>query len=108
MSGATIGLVCFRQYQGHQLSLVTALVVEDQIGTLWAYPEDADITRDPVNVGAIMLERRHLEAQPPVLGPDELPRYIYRVVFNAPPQPRFPPSIHDAGKSRHSPTKAVH
>jgi hypothetical protein len=108
MSNSAVGIVCFRQYQGHQLSLVTALVVEDHVGTLWAYPEDGDITRDPISIGARMLERRHLEAMRPVPGEEELPRYVYRVVFNAPPQPRFPPSIHDAGKSRLAPSKAVH
>jgi|SRR5665213_2133882 len=101
-----IGIVCFRQYQGHQLSLVIATVVEDHVGTLWAYPEGADITRDPISIGAVVLERRHLEAQAPVLG-DEFPRYIYRVTFNVPTPPRFPPSLNDVGGTP-PPSNAVH
>jgi hypothetical protein len=92
MSKTAVGRVAYRIYNP-QLSLEMAVVVRDEVGALWAYPEDADTQTDPLSIGARPLEAKHLEAQPPVPGQEELPLFIYRVIFNVPPQPRFPPSL---------------
>lgn len=103
-----IGIVAYRVYRGHQLCPEKAVIVRDTVGTLWAYPEDADIQHDPISVRAIELDHRHLEAQAPIPGQGELPRFNYRVTFNAPPPQRFPPSLNAAGRKKPPQSKAVH
>jgi hypothetical protein len=106
VSATLIGRVVYRIYHGSQLALGTGFIIRDPRGIWWAYPNEEDVDKDPASAGAMRLDPWHLELKPRHQDPEELPLYIYRVVFNAPPPPRFPPSLLAATKPK--PSKSLH
>jgi hypothetical protein len=89
---APIATVVYRVVEGGQLGLMTAVLVRTPEGACWAYPNEADIGKDPIAAGALPLDERHLELIPPQT--DVPPAYLYRGVIHVPqPKTRLPPSL---------------
>jgi hypothetical protein len=87
-----ITLVAYRLIDHGQLSLVTAFLVRTPNGAYWAYPNEADLEKDPISAGALALDPQQLEPVPP--QPDVPPTYLYRAVIHVhPKEERLPRSL---------------
>ena len=100
---APIATVVYRVIESGQLSLTTTFLVRTPEGGCWAYPSEDDIGKDPIAVGALLLDPRQIELLPQ--QPDEPPAYLYRgVEYFRQQAERMPPSLLEATRPKASGT----